>query len=103
MSPKHDQDAIPDGQATDNTYVSHGTSHIPVQKDEAPVDDPIDPATADTDEQLGKSSLLLPPSSPFSLPSPPPSPTVPAMNTSAERKMDSHATQRNRKRRRRSN
>jgi len=55
MSTKREQDDIPDGQAKDNTYVSHGESHIPVQKDEAPVEDPIDPATADTDEQLGKS------------------------------------------------
>lgn len=55
MSAKHEQDDIPDGQATDDTYVSHGESHMPVQKDEAPVQDPIDPATADTDEQLGKS------------------------------------------------
>ncbi|KAI9843603.1 MAG: hypothetical protein M1838_002535 [Thelocarpon superellum] len=39
----------------DNTYQSRtGQGHIPVQKDEDPVDDPIDPATADTDEQLAR-------------------------------------------------
>jgi len=79
MSSKHDEDSIPDGDAKDNTYVSHGTSHIPVQKDEAPIDDPIDPVTADTDEQLGKSpfpphltppplSSLISPLSPYTRP-----------------------------------
>ncbi|MCJ1360976.1 hypothetical protein MMC16_000071 [Acarospora aff. strigata] len=47
------EDDIPQGDAKDNEYVSRtGQSEIPVQKDEAPVEDPIDPATADTDEQL---------------------------------------------------
>jgi len=40
--------------AGDNEYVSRtGQSEIPVQKDNAPVEDPIDPKTADSDEQLG--------------------------------------------------
>ncbi|KAF2473302.1 uncharacterized protein BDR25DRAFT_257644 [Lindgomyces ingoldianus] len=37
----------------DNSYVSRtGQSQIPVQKDEAPVEDPIDPDVADSNEQL---------------------------------------------------
>jgi hypothetical protein len=46
----------PAGDPTDNDYVSRtGQSQIKVQKDEAPVEDPIDPATADSDAQLGRS------------------------------------------------
>jgi len=38
---------------TDNSYVSRtGDSEIPVQKDEAPVEDPIDGNIADSDQQL---------------------------------------------------
>lgn len=50
----------PSGTDTkENTYVSQpGQDPIPVQKDEVPVDDPIDPATADTDETLGQTLLL---------------------------------------------
>lgn len=45
---------IPSGDIADNDYASRtGQSEIPVQKDDAPIEDPIDPATADTDEQLG--------------------------------------------------
>jgi hypothetical protein len=51
---KNDFAEGPAGDAGDNDYASRtGQSSIPVQKDEAPVEDPIDPATADTDEQLG--------------------------------------------------
>ncbi|OJD39833.1 uncharacterized protein BKCO1_200047 [Diplodia corticola] len=54
MSTYETQD-VPAGIARDNDYVSRtGQSEIRVQKDEAPVDDPIDPATADTDEQLAR-------------------------------------------------
>jgi hypothetical protein len=43
--------------AVDNDYVSRtGQSQIPVQKDEVPVEDPYNADTADSDEQLGKSS-----------------------------------------------
>ena len=50
---------VPAGDSKDNDYVSRtGQSTIPVQKDEAPVEDPIDPATADSDETLGKESLF---------------------------------------------
>jgi len=39
--------------AADNDYVSRtGQSTIPVQKDEASIEDPIDPATADSDATL---------------------------------------------------
>lgn len=40
--------------AQDNDYVSRpGQSEIKVQSDSASVEDPIDPAIADSDEQLG--------------------------------------------------
>ncbi|MCJ1396859.1 hypothetical protein MMC11_000049 [Xylographa trunciseda] len=46
---------VPAGDSKDNDYVSRtGQSTIPVQKDEAPVEDPIDPATADSDETLAR-------------------------------------------------
>lgn len=45
---------VPTGVSIDNDYKSRtGQHHIPVQSDEAPVADPIDPATADSDETLG--------------------------------------------------
>ena len=44
---------VPSGVKGDNDYASRtGQSHIPVQKDEATIEDPIDPATADSDETL---------------------------------------------------
>ena len=53
-------DDVPAGTATDNSYVSRsGQYEIPVQKDELPVEDPINPATADTDGQLGKSFAVV--------------------------------------------
>lgn len=53
------QDEAPTGDVQDNDYVSRtGQSHIPVTKDSAPVEDPIDPNTADTDAQLGEQSLI---------------------------------------------
>ena len=51
---------VPGGDSIDNDYKSRtGQSHIPVQSDEAPVSDPIDPATADSDETLGTPSPSL--------------------------------------------
>lgn len=46
---------IPDGVATDNDYVSRTGQKdtIPVQSDDATVEDPIDAETADSDQQLG--------------------------------------------------
>ena len=46
---------VPAGDVQDNDYKSRtGQSHIPVQSDDKPVEDPIDAATADSDETLGK-------------------------------------------------
>ncbi|KAL8706052.1 MAG: hypothetical protein Q9201_000874 [Fulgogasparrea decipioides] len=46
---------VPSGTKVDNDYVSRtGQSQIPVQKDEAPVEDPINPATADSDQTLAQ-------------------------------------------------
>ena len=46
---------VPAGDAQDNDYKSRtGQSHIPVQSDDKAVEDPIDAATADSDETLGK-------------------------------------------------
>jgi hypothetical protein len=49
----------PAGDVQDNDYVSRTGQKqgpIPVQSDNATVEDPIDPATADSDEQLGITS-----------------------------------------------
>ncbi|KAL8769996.1 MAG: hypothetical protein Q9209_004243 [Squamulea sp. 1 TL-2023] len=46
---------VPSGVKIDNDYASRtGQSEIPVQKDEAPIEDPIDPATADSDQALAQ-------------------------------------------------
>jgi hypothetical protein len=42
----------PDVQVQDESYLALGREPIPVQKDDAPVEDPIDAKTADSDEQL---------------------------------------------------
>ncbi len=43
-----------------NDYKSRtGQSQIPVQSDETAVQDPIDPKTADSDEQLGAYQIFL--------------------------------------------
>ena len=46
---------IPTGDARDNDYASRtGQSTIPVQRDEAPIEDsPYNSADADSDKQLG--------------------------------------------------
>ncbi|KAL8813634.1 MAG: hypothetical protein Q9223_000798 [Gallowayella weberi] len=45
--------SVPSGVKGDNDYASRtGQYQIPVQKDEAPVEDPINPATADSDQTL---------------------------------------------------
>lgn len=45
---------VPAGDSKDNDYASRsGQYQIPVQKDDLPVEDPINPATADSDETLG--------------------------------------------------
>jgi hypothetical protein len=47
---------VPEGQVQDDSYTT-GTQNeaIPVQGDDAPVEDPIQASAADSDEQLGKS------------------------------------------------
>ena len=51
----NEQSDGPAGDPQHNEYISRtGQSQIPVQKDGASIDDPIDPATADTDEQLAR-------------------------------------------------
>ena len=46
---------IPTGDFQDNEYQSRtGQNEIPVQTDDNPVEDPIDPDTADSDAQLGR-------------------------------------------------
>jgi hypothetical protein len=46
---------IPTGEVHDNDYQSRtGQNEIPVQTDDKPVEDPIDPETADSDATLGK-------------------------------------------------
>jgi len=50
---------IPTGEFQDNEYQSRtGQSEIPVQTDDKPVEDPIDPDTADSDAQLGMSTCV---------------------------------------------
>jgi hypothetical protein len=47
---------VPAGDAQDNDYVSRPGQKdgpVPVQSDSAGIDDPIDEANADSDEQLG--------------------------------------------------
>ena len=65
---------VPAGNPSDNSYTSRsgrfnaqktncnfadeqGQYQIPVQKDSAPVEDPINPATADTNETLGNITI----------------------------------------------
>ena len=45
---------VPVGDAQDNDYTSRTgqKDHIPVQRDSDPVEDPIDPANADSDATL---------------------------------------------------
>ncbi|KAL9598370.1 MAG: hypothetical protein Q9219_004532 [cf. Caloplaca sp. 3 TL-2023] len=46
---------VPAGDSKDNDYSSRtGQYQIPVQKDEAPVEDPINPDTADSDKTLAQ-------------------------------------------------
>lgn len=45
---------IPAGDVGDDDYASRvGQSTVPVQRDEAPVEDPYSSGNADSDEQLG--------------------------------------------------
>ncbi|KAI1081883.1 hypothetical protein F5B20DRAFT_578662 [Whalleya microplaca] len=56
MSYQSQSDA-PSGRVADNDYVSrsgHKGEQIPVQSDDDRIEDPIDGATADSDEQLAR-------------------------------------------------
>lgn len=46
----------PDTTQNDYTSRTGQKDHMPVQSDDNPVEDPIDPNTADSDEQLGSYS-----------------------------------------------
>ena len=51
---------VPAGDSKDNDYVSRtGQSTIPVVSDQTSVEDPIDPATADSDATLGRFPFLF--------------------------------------------
>lgn len=55
MSAESEYKAKTTGDVKDDSYVSRtGQNQIPVQKDDKPIEDPIDPKTADSDETLGK-------------------------------------------------
>ncbi|KAB5545857.1 hypothetical protein GE09DRAFT_1224806 [Coniochaeta sp. 2T2.1] len=57
MAPRKDNlDDAPSGEVHDNSYVSKGDDAKvnPVVSDDAPVEDPIDDKTADTDAQLDR-------------------------------------------------
>ncbi|KAL7904641.1 hypothetical protein GGI35DRAFT_462948 [Trichoderma velutinum] len=43
---------VPEGQVQDDSYTTHRNDPIPVQRDNAPVEDPIQASAADTDKQL---------------------------------------------------
>ncbi|KAK4064433.1 hypothetical protein Trihar35433_7950 [Trichoderma harzianum] len=45
-------DSVPEGQVQDDSYVTGGKESIPVQSDNAPLEDPIQASSADTDQQL---------------------------------------------------
>ncbi|KAK4169567.1 hypothetical protein QBC43DRAFT_307991 [Cladorrhinum sp. PSN259] len=47
----------PSGIVDDSSYKTKGTESVPVVDDNAPVEDPIDPKTADSDEQLEKDDM----------------------------------------------
>ena len=54
FSPENTVGGADSGDVVDSDYQSRtGQSHIPVTKDDAPIEDPIDAATADSDETLG--------------------------------------------------
>jgi hypothetical protein len=52
MSSEENYDG-PTGEVKDDSYATN-EAEVPVQADDAPVEDPIDGATADSDEALGK-------------------------------------------------
>ncbi|KAL7957649.1 hypothetical protein V8C34DRAFT_171384 [Trichoderma compactum] len=45
---------VPEGRVQDDSYVTGGKESIPVQSDGAPIEDPVQASSADTDEQLAQ-------------------------------------------------
>ena len=59
MSDQEYKEEVPSGEVTQDEYTSRTGQKMAnnaVQDDNAPVEDPIDPATADSEEQLGTSA-----------------------------------------------
>lgn len=52
-------DNVPEGRVQDDSYITGGKESIPVQSDGAPIEDPIQASSADTDEQLGTYPLFV--------------------------------------------
>lgn len=50
---QNDPKAEVSGEIDDNSYVRSGDKEIPVQKDSAPVEDPVQAPDSNTDTQLG--------------------------------------------------
>jgi len=50
---KNDFSSNVTGDLNDSSYVSSDSKHIPVQSDNAPVDDPIEPGRSNTERELG--------------------------------------------------
>lgn len=50
----------PEGQVQDDSFATKENEPIPVQSDDAKVEEPINTEMADTDQQLGACSLLEP-------------------------------------------
>lgn len=48
----------PPGQVNDPSYKTRGNEAVPVVDDDAPVDDPMKPGSADSDRQLGTFTLF---------------------------------------------
>ncbi|KAL0938583.1 uncharacterized protein CTRU02_205193 [Colletotrichum truncatum] len=44
----------PQGQVYDDSYTTTKSEAVPVTKDDADIEDPVDPATADSDKQLDR-------------------------------------------------
>lgn len=58
-APYETKNEAPSSDVKDDSYVSRtGQNQIPVQSDNKPVEDPINPATADSDETLGMALML---------------------------------------------
>lgn len=52
----------PEGQVQDSSYETGRNEPIPVQKDDDPVEDPVNPRDADNDKELGNIRSLITPS-----------------------------------------